>query len=596
VLGLNWGTLKNRQRVMGGFFANENMSEAEAINAGTISPQYAEGLIESALENLTDKDWDFVQGIWDLFESYWPQVAAVEKEASGTTPGKEQSAPVLTASGKKLRGGYFPIRYNPLKSLTAARHDSEKNVKSLTETPYGRASVAHGYTHARAEVVNRQVSLDLETIARHLNEVAHDLTHRIAVRDVSRIINEKTLAAHLEHVLGRENYEQLNPWLQHIANAALTEKQVTAVEDIVKGMTTNIAAAYLGFKFSVGIKQFFGLGPAAGRLGALRMTRAMWGYLTDAGHWSEIAEDIYKRSAYMSDRAQNFDRDLYAAVADRAAAKLTGSRAGVRDMLFWWAGEMDMLISIPTWRAAYEQALNKFASSETDTETLEKKAVEYADMVVRTTQNAGSPKDLAMIQRRGAIMKLATMFYTALGRIYNATREEYLKGHGVKDFPRLAAHVLTVYTFPFLLGALLSRDSGDDDDGLFWWFGKGTVGEMLSPLVGLGAVFDYISGNRSATIPVIGDAMRNAKKIVDLVAEGRAEDKDMNWGGLTRETIDLAGPLAALPSKQILASYRGILAAMEKWNERSGFEKMTLTPWDVLMGPERRWRKKRSDD
>jgi hypothetical protein len=85
---------------MGGFFANENMSEAEAIEADKISPQAAEGQVESALENLTDKDWDFVQGIWDLFESYWSQVAAVEKEASGTTPRKEKSAPVLTASGR----------------------------------------------------------------------------------------------------------------------------------------------------------------------------------------------------------------------------------------------------------------------------------------------------------------------------------------------------------------------------------------------------------------------------------------------------------------------------------------------------------------
>ena len=91
-----------------------------------------------------------------------------------------------TASGKVMQGGYFPIRYNPVKNLTAAKHQAEKLEKSLHETPYGRAAVAHGYTKGRAEVVNRQILFKLDTIAMHLNEVAHDLTHRIAVRDVSQ--------------------------------------------------------------------------------------------------------------------------------------------------------------------------------------------------------------------------------------------------------------------------------------------------------------------------------------------------------------------------------------------------------------------------
>jgi hypothetical protein len=334
--------------LVGGLFANTNWSDERAV-------QHVMGAVETVLENMTDKEWDFVQGIWDLFESYWPQVAALEKEVSGLTPEKEKAEPVRTESGRVLRGGYFPIRYNPVKNLTAAKHEARRVEKSLTETPYGRAAVAHGYTKGRVEVVNRQILLKMDTIAQHLNEVAHDLTHRIAVRDVARIIADNDMAAHLEHVLGRENYEQLSPWLQHIANAALTNKHATRMEKIVQKTTGNIAAAYMGFKTTVGLKQIVGFGPAADRVGALRLARATWNFIGQTGRWTGMVQQVFAKSTYMSDRAGNFDRDLKAAITETTMSTLTGNGAGFRRFMFSWAGTMDTFVSIPTWVAAYEK-------------------------------------------------------------------------------------------------------------------------------------------------------------------------------------------------------------------------------------------------
>ena len=68
----------------------------------------------------------------------------------------------------------------------------------------------------------------------------------------------------------------------------------------------------------------------------------------------------------MSDRANNFDRDIRGALSERTASTFSNREAGVRNMMFWWAGYMDTLVSIPTWLAAYHKALNDFAKETQD--------------------------------------------------------------------------------------------------------------------------------------------------------------------------------------------------------------------------------------
>jgi hypothetical protein len=393
----------------------------------------------------------------------------------------------------------------------------------------------------------------------------------------------------LEHVLGRQNYEQLNPWLQYIAYSSRRDRDVTQFERVVQAATSNITAAYIGFRFSSGLRQLGGVGPAADKLGRLRLAKAMWGYLARPDHWHAIREDVFGRSAYMSDRAENFDRNIQVAVNEMLEYGLTGTRFNARLLLFRWSGEMDLFVTIPAWRAAYEKALTDFARPGIDAAELERKAVDYADSVIRTTQNAGSAKDLSMMQRRGPLMRLFTSFYTALGRLYNLTREEWGKGHGVKDFPRLAAHVLTVYTLPFVISSMVAGrlwgDEEDDDEGFFWWIGSGTLSEMMSPLVFVRDVFDYVSGARPVDFPLLGSTFRNAKKIVDAAGDAFDKDENVDIGELAEAVVEVAGTAMGLPSKQILASWRGSIRAMEEWNERSPAEKLFKTPWNLLMGP-----------
>lgn len=68
---------------------------------------------------MTEKDWQLVQDIWDYIEKFWPDIKKLEEDVTGVTPEKVEAIPVETPWGT-LRGGYFPIAYDPEKSSQAA--------------------------------------------------------------------------------------------------------------------------------------------------------------------------------------------------------------------------------------------------------------------------------------------------------------------------------------------------------------------------------------------------------------------------------------------------------------------------------------------
>jgi hypothetical protein len=103
MVALNWGNEGNRQRVMSGYGWNEKQ-------------------VGAVLATLDERDWKFVQGVWDFIDSYWPQIEAKEKRVDGVAPKKvERSKFTVTAGGKQieLAGGYFPIKYDDRQSAKA---------------------------------------------------------------------------------------------------------------------------------------------------------------------------------------------------------------------------------------------------------------------------------------------------------------------------------------------------------------------------------------------------------------------------------------------------------------------------------------------
>jgi len=119
LVALNWGNETNRQRVMSGDGWNQHQ-------------------VQAILDTLTQEEWNFVQGIWDHINTYWPQIKEKELRVSGVAPVKVQPAAVQTRFGE-YRGGYFPIKYDPTRSSMAESHSLAEVVRQTMQGLYTRA-------------------------------------------------------------------------------------------------------------------------------------------------------------------------------------------------------------------------------------------------------------------------------------------------------------------------------------------------------------------------------------------------------------------------------------------------------------------------
>ena len=162
-MALNLGTKNNVQRLVAGFGAKE-----EAIRA-------------FVQEHMTEKDWAFVQSVWDYLSSYWPETVATEEKLNGVTLKKEPAVPftVKTADGKtiSMKGGYYPIKYAAEKSIKAANQEENRAAESALA---GARVLGTGrdFTKGRSDYVARPLRLELSVIPEHVQEVIHKLGPR----------------------------------------------------------------------------------------------------------------------------------------------------------------------------------------------------------------------------------------------------------------------------------------------------------------------------------------------------------------------------------------------------------------------------------
>lgn len=90
-----------------------------ALNTGTESnrSKLLEGelwtpeALEAVLSRLSEEDWRRVQQVWDLLDTLWPKIAALEKKLTGVAPPRVEARSFTNQFGD-FRGGYYPVVYD----------------------------------------------------------------------------------------------------------------------------------------------------------------------------------------------------------------------------------------------------------------------------------------------------------------------------------------------------------------------------------------------------------------------------------------------------------------------------------------------------
>lgn len=528
MMALNMGSESSAMKMAGGYRWNEDGIMAE-LNA------------HLAVEEAT-----YVQEVWDTIHELWPETAAMERRVNGVAPDKI-AARALNIAGVALRGGYFPAVYDPNRSLKVEQNAANDSNR-LFEQGYRKASTRAGSTHERTEFKG-PILLSLSVIDRHIGEVIHDITHREAVIDANRFLNDPEIVKTIRETLGVEIQQQLDPWIRHIANEWASDAMGTAaVEKFLKGLRSNATFTGLAFRASTIMMQGAGLSNTMEVIGERWMAEGVFRFMRNP---IETGRFILATSQEVAARMDNNDRD----VSDAVKREL--SRAGwipeVKIFGFHLIGYMDRLVSFVSWMGGYNKALAEGMT--------EQKAVAYADAVVRKSQSSGAAKDLAAIQRgkgnAGEAMKILTMFYSYLSGFYQRQRvlgrdyNQAIRERNLAKFPRLLARTMWLYFVPALLSQWLAGRGPDDDEDWGLWALK-TIGiSALGPIPIVRDIAGAVGSGFDYTLSPLGGL---GKSVVNLFTDGKRLWDGEETKRATRDMLEAIGYATGKVPGQIAAS------------------------------------------
>ena len=527
-----------------------NMGNASNLEKMLLGEKWTEDGVRAAVNKyLTQEEWTFVQDMWDLIDSQWPEAAAMIRDVEGVEPPKIEAVPLQTPYGT-LKGGYYPVEYARNESLKGDKvgemQDSALLVGMAPSPRYGRPSSKAGSTNARTEF-NAPFNLSLSVIGKHLDEITHDIFHRRAVADIFKIVSNDRFREAIRSRLGAEYEKVFMPWLKRVANEARqNNSDLRGWDSAMKTLRVNVTMMAMGLRVSTMVQQVAGYANSLQRLGSKDMLAGMAEFWPNPGR---AAEQVYALSGEMRHRANNLERDVKANL-DKFRGKSTW-KASLGRFAFRGIALADLSVSIPTWLGAYRKGLAD-GFDEAD-------AISYADKMVRDTQGAGGSKDLSSFQDGSETWKIMGMFYSFLNVFYNAQQgivEDARKPNkSFSDYADIAWQVSMLMIVSPIMAALLSGQGPDDEeDKLYWAMRQAGFGAFSGiPIVRdiMGTLSRELGGKPSAGFkmsPVAGPLEGSIRLVKDLTNLASGEEVSKNF---VKNTFNVVGGFAGLPTGQI---------------------------------------------
>lgn len=530
-IALNMGNDGNIQRLLSG--GHGNMRDWKIDH------------VLGALQDLTKEEWEAVQKVWDMFESYRPQIAELERKVVGTEPQWVEPKPltVRTSDGEMLtlRGGYYPAKYDSASTQAAESGNALADIEDIKSAAKMAANTRHNFTKDRAEAVkNRPLLLDLSVTYNGLNEIIHDITHREAVIDAARLLKSSSIDKAIRETLGAQAKRQLNAALEDIARG--NSAPVKGSDKWTGILRQNVSMTGLGFNIVSAAVQVTGFIPAVARLGGKYAWTGLSQYTTNP---IKATRTAMEQSEFMRNRGNTRLREI------REVAATINGAGKVRKFLnkysYWLMMKMQQVVDTAIWHGALAKAMD--SGKDLDT------AIKLADQTVLDTQGGGQIKDLSEFERGSNTQKLFTVFYAYMNTALN---QGFVEVKTQKSKAKLAADLMMIYVVPTALTALMKSAliPGDDDEDLAKKLAKEQISFLLGLFVGgreMAQLANIITGDRfygyagPSGLRPIDDTYKFAQQ----AAQGEIDH------ALVRASINLLGDVYGIPSAQINRAIKG---------------------------------------
>jgi hypothetical protein len=557
--------------------------------------------LQAVLSHLQKSDWEMVQKIWDQMDLLYPKLAEVHRKTTGLVPPKVEATPVETRFGT-FRGGYYPVKYDPNRSLRAAENEDRLNAE--TESMFSnsasiQASVNTGATNARTGFYDA-IRLSLDVVPAHFQESIHYITHHDAVRQTNKLVRSKPVATTIKEKLGPEEYAQLRPWLNDIAKDGREAPTKTFIDSILQRLRFGTTLGVMGFKASTGIIQISGLSNTIAEVGlgpVMQSMRSILGSTTDMKKSWDFAID---NSKVMKNRAKTMDREIKNALKDlsgsfgfvgkpdegplvsairKSLSAVDSNRVlkGLQETSMKHIALIQTyMVDLPSWHAAYIKNMGEYGD--------EQRAFRYADWVVENVQGSGATKDLTLLTRsQKEPMKMFTMFMTFFSSLWNMQRD-LVKGakSGRYSTTNVAAKSMFLFSIPVLFEMLMRGELGGEDEDAEEQLQKYLTKVAMYPVQSIPFIRDLasgLSGDFGYNISPIASLLEQGTRTIPEVVKRGFTDEDITKGQAKGATRFIGATLGIPGVNQAWATGEHLFDVIEEGEE--------LTMHQLLFGPER---------
>ena len=457
--GLNMGTYSNLQRLKDG-------------------NRFTDTKLQWIKDQIPVEAWEFIQGVWDVLDEMRPMLQDHQKKMSGLDMDEVIAVPFMVGN-REFRGGYYPIVYD-YSAFSEARK-ANSTAEALLESDYGRPTTATGYTKARADKVRMPVKTGLGVLSNHIQAVIHDVAYRKTLRDLWNITTDQHFIEVFDEKIGIEYREALQSLLKSIGNKVNRDnRELHGVNKVLKTIRHRATFIGLAYRLSSALAQLPGLASSVAWLSDVgKKSGAKHGgaYWIAKGCRDIINPDVRQwieaKSGEVKARLSSSDQNLSERI--RALRGKDTIRASVETYGYWFLGHVDFLVSLATWKGAYEQAINDLGYGEQD-------AIFYADRAMNESQGSGNIKETVAFQRHDELMKMVSMFYTPFAAEYQLNKRLFNDLFHVKDlagFTNVLSRSLALYLVSGCLGDIIAGNAPDKDESWLAWAIKSSLKYMI---------------------------------------------------------------------------------------------------------------------
>ena len=536
-IGLNMGNEGNIQRLLDG----EGWTREQ---------------IQPVLDSLTAQEWQAIQQVWDYFESFRPAIAEKERRIYGKEPKwiepKALTVNVGNGNTLELRGGYYPVKYDPQATIQAESNDEKEAAKRQLKGAFTSATTRRSFTKARVEKVEGSPLIyTLAGMYSGINDVIHDLAWHEWLIDANKLLRSQSIDQAIRTQYGPEFKQQLKTWVEDVAAG---ERAVQNEGEIALNYARqSISAAGLGFNVMSAIQQITGFNQSIVKVGARYIGRGIAQTISDP---RSAMKEVNEKSSFMANRSRTQFRELNELrnmVQDESAA-MRQVRLGAYFMMM----KMQRMVDVPTWLGAYEKAFGEGND--------ELRSIALADQAVIDSQGGGMLKDLSRVERGGAGLKLFTVYYSYMNTVFNLAT---VKTMTAKSKGKLAADYAMLFVVPVVLTTALKQAlvPGGDDEWDMEKLARKLAAEQLSYLMGtmifvreFGQAGQIMFGNDKARdysgpagVRAVADAITFLKQASQLEFDD----------AFRKAAINLIGDVTGLPSAQVNRTITGTKALIE---------------------------------